>query len=118
MNARWLDFSLNNAGGKGMMTTIQIADDLTSEATIYEAYFDLWGFSVNWIKAIQNQLLDFANPGDGEECEAYTCEACMAVRFRSCDVNRVRQAKALFHRLVALAKSTYSASSEVAYIRP
>lgn len=90
-------------------------NDLISETTIYEAYFDLWGFSVNWIKAIQDKLLDFANPGDGEECEAYTCEACMAVRFRSLDQKRVERAKGLFKRLAALAKPTYD-NGDVYYV--
>jgi hypothetical protein len=91
------------------------SDKLVSEATIYEAYFDLWGFSVNWIKAIQNSLLEFANPGDDEECEAYTCEACMAVRFRSGNKERIVRARGLFRRLAALAQSSYSDAGNVVY---
>lgn len=90
-------------------------NDFISETVVYEAYFDLWGFSVNWIKSIQEKLLDFANPSDGEECEAYTCEACMAVRFRSEDKERTRQATALFRRLCALAASTYTDGAKTFY---
>lgn len=90
-------------------------NELISETVIHEAYFDLWGFSVNWIQAIQNKLLDFSEPSQGDNCEAYTCEACMAVRFQSTDKERVEYAKGLFRRLAALAKPTYSDSETTFY---
>lgn len=92
-------------------------DELISDSITYEAYFDLWGFSVNWIKAIQDKLLDFAEPSQGDSCEAYSCEACMAVRFQSTDQNRVTRAKALFRQMVALARSTYEEGESVVYAR-
>lgn len=90
-------------------------NELISESTNYEAYFDLWGFSFNWIKAIQNAILDFAEPSKGEECEAYTCEACMAVRFTTTDQNRIREVKGLFRRLAALAAPTFT--DKTVYVR-
>ena len=91
-------------------------DELISDSITYEAYFDLWGFSVNWIKVIQEKLLDFAEPSQGENCEAYTCEACMAVRFQSPERERVNKAKALFRQMVGLARSSYSDREGVVYV--
>lgn len=99
-----------------MTTATSTASDLITESIIYEAYFDLWGFSMNWIKAIQDKLLDFSEPSQGDNCEAYTCEACMAVRFQSTDKSRVEQAKGLFRRLAALAASSYQDSNSVVYV--
>jgi len=72
-----------------------------SEAIIYEAYFDLWGFSLDWINRICGELLNFAIPSKGDECEAYRNEACMAVRFQSTNWKRVERAKQIFKPLEA-----------------
>lgn len=74
-----------------------------SDTVHFEAYFDLWGFSVNWINAICDALHEFTEPSKGDEGEAYQCEACMAFRFTSESYTRTEQAKKIFKRLANLA---------------
>lgn len=91
-------------------------NQLISESITFEAYFNLWGFSMNWINTIQEKLLDFSEPSKGDNCEAYTCDACMAVRFQSTDKSRVESAKKLFKRLAMLASRSYNSPNEVIYV--
>jgi len=74
-----------------------------SDEVHFEAYFDLWGFSVNWINAICDALHEFTEPSKGDTGEAYQCEACMAFRFTSTSHTRTEQARKIFKRLANLA---------------
>ena len=76
----------------------RISDDVH-----FEAYFDLWGFSVGWIDAICDALDNFTEPSQGDEGEAYQCEACMAFRFTSTSYTRTQEARKIFKRLANLA---------------
>jgi len=76
----------------------RISDDVH-----FEAYFDLWGFSVNWIDAICDALHDYCEPSQGDEGDAYQCEACMAFRFTSTSLTRTQEARKIFKRLANLA---------------
>ncbi len=78
--------------------TERIQDDVH-----FEAYFDLWGFSINWINAICDALHNFTEPSQGDEGEAYRCEACMAFRFTSTSFTRTQEARKIFKRLANLA---------------
>jgi len=69
----------------------------------FEAYFDLWGFSVNWINAICDALHEYCTPSQGDEGESYRCEACMAFRFTSTSLTRTQEARKIFKRLANLA---------------
>lgn len=69
-----------------------------TKSIIYEAYFDLWGYTGDDIGNIQDAIMDFANVD--EECESYSCPACMAIRFRSDKEQRVDEAIKLFKKLI------------------
>lgn len=73
-----------------------------TETVLYEAVFDLWGFSIGWIEAIDNALMDFCDLGT-DSCESSMCPANMSVCFRSIDQSRVEEAKRIFIRLNNLA---------------
>jgi hypothetical protein len=74
-----------------------------SETVHFEAYFDLWGFSVGWINAICDALHEYTEPSQGDEGEAYRCEACMGFRFISTSYTRTQEARKIFNRLANLA---------------
>ena len=74
-----------------------------SETVHFEAYFDLWGFSVGWIDAICDALHEYTQPSLGDEGEAYDCMACMAFRFTSTSYTRTQEARKIFKRLANLA---------------
>ncbi|MEN6379727.1 MAG: hypothetical protein ABFD15_09135 [Methanofastidiosum sp.] len=76
-----------------------------SITTNYEVYVYLYGYSMGWINTIQNAVLDYSQKD--EDAEAYTCSACMAVRFTSTDKSRVGKLCAKVNSLLALAKKTY-----------
>lgn len=73
-----------------------------SDTVHFEAYFDLWGFSLGWIKAICDALHNFCDCSQ-DTAESYQCEACMAFRFTSQSFTRTEQAKKIFRRLANLA---------------
>jgi hypothetical protein len=74
-----------------------------SDSVRFEAYFDLWGFSINWIQAICDALHKYCEPSEGDEGEAYQCGACMAFRFTSTSSTRTQKARKIFKRLANLA---------------
>lgn len=82
------------------------AVDRFAETTLHEIYIDLWGLTPRWIAAVQNAVLDFARSGDGETAEAYTCPACMAVKFVSTERARAAGAKSVVRKLLNLAERT------------
>lgn len=74
-----------------------------SDEVHFEAYFDLWGFSVGWINAICDALHNFTEPSKGDTGEAYMCESCMAFRFTSTSFTRTQEARKIFKRLANFA---------------
>jgi len=83
----------------------RISDDVH-----FEAYFDLWGFSIKWINAICDALHDHTEPSQGDTGEAYRCEACMAFRYTSTSHTRTQEARKIFKRLANLATSAQKRS--------
>lgn len=88
-----------------MQTHLKVykVNERISDEVHFEAYFDLWGFSVNWINAICDALHEYCEPSKGDEGEAYQCEACMAFRFISTSHTRTQEARKIFKRLANLA---------------
>lgn len=84
-----------------MMKNQPSAKQRTSECVIYEAVFDLWGFTMPWIESISDAI--HAHYESGDTCETYTCEANMSIRFQSCEKSRVDAVKSSFAKLCPLA---------------
>lgn len=79
--------------------------DRISVTLKYEMYVDLWGHTLAWIETIQNALHEFCDTHT-DECESYTCPACMAIRFTSTDSSRIVKAERIFKRLSNLANKS------------
>lgn len=95
--------------------------DRFTETELFELYVDLWGLSPAWIEKLQAVVLDFADPSVGDEAEAYSCPACMAVRFRTLDRSRVAVVRGTMARLLNLARSSgvpLERAEEVYYVHP
>jgi hypothetical protein len=58
---------------------------------VYEAYFDLWGYTLPIVILIQDIVLDADKVGSGDKAEAYKDPLCgvMGARFQSQDKARV-----------------------------